>query len=262
MRGVKTDAVHYTTTGSVATLTMAQPETRNALTPELLAGLDAGLRRAESDPSVRAVVLTHNGPVFCAGADLRSGRAPTAGAGGAGGAGLPALLAALQDSPLPVVARLAGSCYGGGVGLAAAADLSVAADDIRLGFTEVRLGVAPAMVSVVCLPKLRRGEALELFLTGERITAARAVEVGLLTRAVPAEQLDVAVAALLTSLVAGGPRALAAAKRLIHHPPGRDRADAFAETATLSAELFDSEEAAEGRAAFRAGRPPSWAAGS
>ena len=258
---METDAVRYAATGGVATLTMAQPETRNALTPELLAGLDGGLRRAERDPSVRAVVLTHDGPVFCAGADLRSGRAPTAGAGGAGGADLPAVLAALQDSPLPVLARLAGSCYGGGVGLAAAADLSVAADDIRLGFTEVRLGVAPAVVSVVCLPKLRRGDALELFLTGERITAARAVEAGLLTRAVPAAELDVAVAALLASLVAGGPRALATAKRLVYDPPGRDRAEAFAETATLSAELFGSEEAAEGRAAFRARRPPSWAAG-
>ncbi|MHB8506649.1 MAG: enoyl-CoA hydratase/isomerase family protein [Acidimicrobiales bacterium] len=257
---VEADAVRYASAGGVVTLTMAQPETRNALTPELLAGLAGGLARAEADPAVRAVVLTHDGPVFCAGADLRSGRAPTAAGGGAGAADLPAVLAAIQDSPLPVVARLAGSCYGGGVGLAAAADLSVAADDVRLGFTEVRLGVAPAVVSVVCLPKLRRGDALELFLTGERITAARAVDAGLLTRAVPAADLDEAVTAIVKSLVAGGPRALAAAKRLVYAAPARDRTTALAETAALSAELFESEEAAEGRAAFREKRPPAWAA--
>lgn len=245
------EAVRHERAGEVITLTMAQPETRNALTPELLAGLRAGLARAEADRTVRAVVLTHDGPVFCAGADLK---------GGAGPGDLPALLAAIQDSPLPVVARITGGCFGGGVGLAAACDLSVAAEHVRLGFTEVRLGVAPAVISVVCLPKMRRGDALELFLTGERITAARAAEVGLLTLAAPAEDLDAEVTRLVAAVVSGGPRAVAAAKRLVYEVPEWGRTRAFEETATLSRDLFAGEEADEGRAAFREKRPPSWPA--
>ena len=267
-------AVRYEPAAGVATLTMAQVETRNALTPELMAGIVGGLDRARADPSVRVVVLTHDGPVFCAGADLRHGRAP-AGAPGAGGsadrgsgaggpgaggvADLPAVLAAIQDSPLPVVARIAGPCLGGGLGLAAACDLSIAGEDVRLGFTEVRLGVAPAIISVVCLPKLRRGDALHLMLTGERVPAGRAAELGLITRAVPPDELDAAVTGVVAQLQAGGPRALAATKALVlgRLPAARDAA--FVEMAELSAALFAGEEAAEGRAAFREKRPPSWA---
>lgn len=258
-------AVRYGTAAGVATLTMAQVETRNALTPELMAGIVEGLGRAARDPSVRAVVLTHDGPVFCAGADLRQGRAPVGASGGAGGPGggwadLPAVLAAIQDSPLPVVARIAGPCLGGGLGLAAACDLSIAAEDVRLGFTEVRLGVAPAIISVVCLPKLRRGDALELMLTGERVPAGRAAELGLITRAVPAAELDTAVAEVVAQLRAGGPRALAATKALVlgRLPAARD--DAFAAMAELSGGLFAGEEAAEGRAAFEEKRPAAWTA--
>jgi Enoyl-CoA hydratase/carnithine racemase len=119
-----------------------------------------------------------------------------------------------------VVARIAGHCVAGGIGLAAACDLSIADGAARFGFTEVRIGVAPAIISVVCLPKLRRADALELFLSGERITAARAAEVGLITRAVPAADLDAEVAAVVARLLAGGPSALAAAKRLVYTIPG------------------------------------------
>ena len=262
-------AVRYTSQSGVATLTMAQVATRNALTEELLVGLLAGLERASSDASVRVVVLSHDGPVFCAGADLRQGRAPVGpGADGLPGstsssqsrrADLPAVLVAIQDIPLPVVARIAGPCLGGGLGLAAACDLSVAGEDVLLGFSEVRLGVAPAIISVVCLPKLRRGDALQLMLTGERIGASRAAELGLISRAVPTEQLDDAVAQVVDQLKAGGPRALAATKALVL---GRERAArdaALSEMSALSAALFAGMEAAEGRAAFEQRRPPSWA---
>jgi methylglutaconyl-CoA hydratase len=119
--------------------------------------------------------------------------------------------------------------------------------------------VAPAIISVVCLPKLRRADALELFLTGERIPAARAAEVGLITSVVPAGELDTGVSALVAKLVAGGPAALAAAKRLVFEVPALDRQAAFEKTTALSQTLFASTEAAEGMAAFRAKRPPSWA---
>jgi methylglutaconyl-CoA hydratase len=246
--------MRYEVAGGVATLTMDQPHNRNALTPALLNGLGDGLEAGLADPSVRVIVLTNTGPAFSAGADLSGGAlAETPRFDLAG------VLAAIQDSPRPVVARVAGHCLGGGVGLAAACDLSVASDDVRFGFTEVRLGVAPAIISVVCLPKLRRADALELFLTGERIPASRAAEVGLITSAVPANELDAHVGAVVAKLMAAGPAALAAAKRLVFEVPALDRQAAFEQTTALSQALFASAEAAEGMAAFREKRQPAWA---
>ena len=247
-------AVRYSVAGAVATLTMDQPRNRNALTPALLDGLSGGLAAALADGAVRVIVLRHTGPAFCAGADLSAGRGTAAPR-----TSLADVLAGLQDAPKPVVARIAGHCVAGGIGLAAACDISIAADTARFGFTEVRVGVAPAIISVVCLPKLRRADALELFLGGERISAARAAEAGLITAAVPPQELDAEVAATAGKLLAGGPAALAAAKRLVYDVPGMERGAAFARTAELSQELFASAEAAEGMAAFREKRPPSWA---
>jgi methylglutaconyl-CoA hydratase len=278
------EAVRYEVAGRVATLTMDQPQNRNALTPALLNGLADGLAAAVADPAVRVIVLTNTGPAFCAGADLSgAGSAVVAPSGGgsavvapsgggsavvapSGGgsavvaprAGLTDVLAAIQDSPKPVLARIGGHCMGGGVGLAAACDISLASDTARFGFTEVRVGVAPAIISVVCLPRLRRGDALELFLSGERFSAERAAAVGLITRAVPAAALDAEVAAMTDKLLTGGPAALAAAKRLVYTVPGMTRAEAFSWAGELSGALFASDEAAEGMAAFREKRPPSW----
>ncbi|MGH9060050.1 MAG: enoyl-CoA hydratase/isomerase family protein, partial [Acidimicrobiales bacterium] len=197
-----------TVAAGVATFVLAHPENRNALTPQLLNELGDALAAVAADDAVRVVVLTNEGPAFCAGADL-SGRTREEKAR----YGLTDVFAAMLDSPKPVIGRIAGHCMGGGVGLAAACDLSIAADDVRIGFTEVRIGVAPAIISVVCLPKLRRADALELFLTGERIPAGRAAEVGLLTRAVPRHELDAAVDAVVGQILAGAPGALAASKR-------------------------------------------------
>jgi methylglutaconyl-CoA hydratase len=261
---VSDEAVRYTVTEAVATLTMDQPHNRNALTPALMSGLAQGLEAALADEAVGVIVLTNTGPAFCAGADL-SGAGPAgpgAGAGKRRGArrdGLADLLAAIQDSAKPVVARIAGHCVAGGIGLAAACDISLAGDAARFGFTEVRIGVAPAIISVVCLPKLRRADALELFLSGERFSAGRAADVGLITRAVPAADLDAEVAAVVARLLAGGPSALAAAKRLVYTIPGMDREAAFTRTTEVSQALFASAEAAEGMAAFREKRLPSWA---
>jgi methylglutaconyl-CoA hydratase len=256
-------SVRYAVTEAVATLTMDQPHNRNALTPALMAGLSEGLEKALADEAVGVVVLTNSGPAFCAGADLSGGSpAGPVGSKRRGGArrdGLADLLAAIQDSTKPVVARIAGHCVAGGIGLAAACDISIADDAAKFGFTEVRIGVAPAIISVVCLPKLRRADALELFLSGERISAARAAEVGLITRAVPAAGLDAEVVAVVAKLLAGGPSALAAAKRLVYTIPGMDREAAFTRTTEVSQALFASAEAAEGMAAFREKRLPSWA---
>jgi methylglutaconyl-CoA hydratase len=249
-------AVRYETAGVVATLTMDQPHNRNALTPALINGLGDGLATADADPGVRVMVLTNTGPAFCAGADLPGGSG--SGAGESPRFRLADILASMQDSPKPIVGRIAGHCLGGGVGLAAACDLSIAAAETRFGFTEVRLGVAPAIISVVCLPKLRRNDALELFLTGERISAGRAAEVGLITAAVPAGGLDAAVGELVTKVISGGPEALAAAKRLVFEVPALPRDEGFDQTTAISDALFTSAEAAEGIAAFREKRLPAW----
>jgi methylglutaconyl-CoA hydratase len=249
-------AVRYGVSGGVATLTMDQPHNRNAMTPALLGGLTDGLAAALADEAVGAIVLTHTGPAFCAGADLSSTPKPRS---RRKEPGLADVLEDIQDAPKPVVARIAGHCVGGGVGLAAACDISIAESAARFAFTEVRVGVAPAIISVVCLPKIRRADALELFLSGERISATRAAEVGLITRAVPAADLDAEVATVVGRLLAGGPSALAAAKRLVYTIPGMERKAAFARTTELSQSLFASAEAAEGMAAFREKRLPSWA---
>lgn len=235
----------------VATITLADPENRNALSLALVTSLGEHLAATLADPAVRVVVLTNEGNTFCAGADLKATPGSQTG-------GVVPVFEAILDSPKPVIGRIAGHCMGGGVGLAAACDISVIADEAKVGFTEVRIGVAPAMISVICLPKMRRADALELFLSGERITAARAVEVGLFNHAVRAGELDAAVDDIVTKVVAGGPNALAASKRLVRQVPEMGRKDAFASTAELSAALFASEEAQQGMAAFREKRPAPW----
>jgi methylglutaconyl-CoA hydratase len=243
-------AVRSEREGPVVTITLARPEKRNALSAEMLDELAVGLRAALDDPAARVVVLTNDGPVFCAGADLTSDARPAH--------PLEETLAAMLDAPKPIVGRIAGHCLGGGVGLAAACDISVVASGSRFGFTEVRIGVAPAIISVVCLPKLRRADALELFLSGEQVPAARAAEVGLVNRAVPEVELDAEVGNVVASLLAGAPGALEAAKALVRDIPAMSRDDAFVWAAELSARLFAGAEAAAGMAAFRERRRAPW----
>jgi methylglutaconyl-CoA hydratase len=244
--------VRYELIRGVAVLTLADTENKNAINARLLNALGDALSQAAADETVRVVLLTHDGPVFCAGADLQRGGLEPA------RFTFPGVLRLMQDTPKPVVAVLRGPAMGGGVGLAAAADISYATTDVRLGFTEVRLGVAPAIISVVCLPKLRPADAAELFMRGNKIDAVRAVEVGLLNAAVPAAELDEAVKSLIDDLLAGGPEGLTAAKQLLRHVPQVERDAAFAWTELLSARLFASDEAQEGIAAFRERRVAAW----
>lgn len=244
-------ATTYDARDGVGTITLSEPDNRNALSVTLVESLSEHLAEAVADDAVRAVVLTNAGNTFCAGADLKA-------APGSQTAGIVPVFEAILDCSKPVVGRIAGHCMGGGVGLAAACDISVIADDALVGFTEVRIGAAPAMISVICLPKMRRADALELFLSGERIPATRAVEVGLMNRVVPRDALDEAVDDITGKLVLGGPEALAASKRLIRTVPELDRDSAFAMTQELSAALFASREAVEGIAAFRDKRPAPW----
>jgi methylglutaconyl-CoA hydratase len=240
----------------VMTATLADQQNRNALGAALVQQLRDALATANADPGIRALVVTNEGSTFCAGANLKERSDASGRSSGSGG--FEELLQEIQSSPTPVVGRIAGHVMGGGNGLAAALDISIAADDVKFGFTEVRLGVAPAIISVVCLPKLRRGDALETFLRGNRFSAARAAELGLINRAVPAAELDAAVGEVLDDLRKGGPRAQGFAKRLVYEVPTLAPKEAFRRTAALSAELFAGDEAREGMAAFLGKRAPEW----
>jgi methylglutaconyl-CoA hydratase len=203
------------------------------------------------------IVLTHTGPVFCSGMDLRESRGAAAGAQGVHE--FPRILRTIRMSPTPVVARVAGPARAGGVGLIAACDLAVAAEGATFAFTEVRIGVVPAIIAVTVLPRLLPHAARELFLTGETFDATRAAAVGLINAAVPADRLDAEVARYVSLLRLGAPGALAATKELLQRPPDGDLDAAFAAMQELSARHFASAEGQEGMAAFAEKRPPSWA---
>ena len=242
--------------GGVLTVTLADGENRNALSAALVGELVTALDAADADPAVRVVVLTNTGRVFCAGADLAERSSD----------GRPKVKVDTADlfsrfgrSPKVYVGRIAGHCVAGGMGLAAAMDLSVAIDDAKFGFMEVRRGVAPAMISVLCLAKMRPADAAEAMLLGNRMTGADAARMGLVNRAVPADELDDVVGGFVADLLAGGPDALAATKQLLVRVPGMSIKEAFAWTAELSAELFRSDEAQEGMRAFLEKRSPDWA---
>jgi methylglutaconyl-CoA hydratase len=251
------ELVRTATDAGVTTLTLDSPANRNALSTPLIRELLDGLTAALTDPAVRAVILTHTGPAFCSGADLKettearaNGRIPAELVGD--------LLAAIWEFPKPVLARIAGPARAGGLGLIAAADIAICTQDATFAFSEVRLGVIPAVISATVLPRLAPRAAAELYLTGEVFDGVRAAQVGLVTAAVPAADLDETVARYRRALVLGGPLALAGTKQLLRRTPGENiRAD-LAELAMRSAGYFRSDEGREGVAAFREKRAASW----
>jgi methylglutaconyl-CoA hydratase len=246
-------------TGGVATITLNRPDARNMLTAAGMDQLREHLVAAGDDPAVRVIVLTGTGNTFCAGADLRGAAAADASSfTGSGPAALVAVLEAILDNAKPVIARVQGHVAGGGNGLVAVCDLSVAAESAKFAFSEVRLGLAPAVISVVCLTRMHRADACELLLTGDRVPAARMVAAGMVNKVVPDEELDTAVAGWVTALQAGGPLAVTATKVLLRDVPALSRVDGFAYTSRLSAQLFSSPEAAAGMKAFLERQPAPW----
>ena len=253
-----TTVTRYELRQSAAWITLDSPENRNALSAPLVAELGAHLQTAAADPAVRAIVLTGNGPAFCAGADLKNrGDAVTPGGGGKNP--FVEILRAMWDGPKPVIVAANGHAFGGGVGLIAAADIALAVDSAVLSFSEVRVGVIPAMISVVVLPKLGVHQAMRLFLTGARFTAAEAAGYGLVHRVVAPADLASAVQAEVDAIALGGPNAVAEAKRLIRTVSRVSMDEGFAYAEAKIAELFASPEAAEGMMAFATKRKPSWA---
>lgn len=246
--------------GGVFTVTLADPERRNVLSRQLSTEFVAALERAENDSAVRVVVVTNDGHVFCAGADLseRSSGDDRESGDAAGPVDPVQIFQRITDSSKPFVGRIAGHAVAGGMGLAAAMDLSVAVESAKFGFTEVRIGVAPAIISVVCLPKMRRADASAAFLRGRRFLASEAARIGIINEAVPADELDGAVDEMVADLLEGSPQGLAAAKDLMRRVPVMGTDEAFSWTAGLSADLFASDEAQEGMTAYLKKQPPPW----
>ena len=248
------------TDAGVATITLDRPDAKNRLDAESMALLLEHLRSTAESPIVRVVVLTGSGTTFCSGADLAGAVAATSGGFASGGtSGLVDVLVAMLDHPKPIIGRVQGHVAGGGNGLVAACDLAVASADARFAFSEVRVGVAPAIISVVCLQVMHRRDAQELLLTGERVSAQRVHAAGLVTQVVESEGLDAAVAAYVERIRLGGPEAVARTKELLRRVPAMTREEAFAWTAEVSGGLFTSSEAREGMTAFLEKRKPEWA---
>ncbi len=219
----------------------------------MISSLLTAISAAVSDEATRVIVLSHTGPAFCAGADLKETvagfRSKQVPAGRMG-----EVLAALWESPKPVIARVGGAARAGGLGIVAAADIAVCADDVTFAFTEVRIGVIPAVISATVLPRLAPRAAAELFLTGDTFDARRAVEVGLVTAAVPASALDERVDAYAQALLRGAPGALAGTKELLRSPI-REQLAALTE---LSVQYFTSDEGREGITALLEKRQATW----
>ena len=251
------EATEFEITDGAAWIRLNRPEARNALSAALINEVYHLLQAANDNPDVRCIVITGKGPAFCAGADLKNPPGQVVD-GQSRAIAYPDVLSSIMDSPKPVIAAINGAAFAGGLGLVGAADIVVTVEDVQFSFSEVRIGVIPAVISVVCLPKLGTHHGMKLFLTGERFTGAQAVEMGFAHRAVPADDLADAVQEEIDAINLGGPIAVQEAKKLVRRVSQLSIDEGFAETGPWSRSLFESEEGQEGMAAFREKRKPDW----
>jgi enoyl-CoA hydratase/methylglutaconyl-CoA hydratase len=242
-----TELVHLTTDDGVATLTLDSPHNRNALSRQLVTELFGHLETADADESVKVVLIRAEGKVFCSGADLSEASADGM---EEGAKGMVAMQRRIVSMGKPVVTRLHGAVRAGGIGMVAASDIAISADNATYALTEVKLGLAPAVISLTVLPRLTSRAAALTCLTGDVFDGAQAAEMGLVTRAVPEAELDDAVQAVVGSLLTGAPQGLRETKALLARDL-LDRIDARGDdVAALSARLFGSDEAREAMLAF------------
>ncbi|MEU1089491.1 enoyl-CoA hydratase family protein [Streptomyces sp. NPDC005576] len=232
----------------IATLTLDAPARRNALSAELVGELAAALDACAADRTVRAVVLTHTGTTFCAGADLKSPADPRE---------FVALLRKIVELPKPVVGRVTGHVRAGGLGLLGACDIAVAGPGASFALTESRLGLAPAVISLTLLPRLERSAAARYFLTGERFDAAEAARISLITLATE-DEVDKALEPVLDGLRKASPQGLMASKQLVTATVLESFDQHAEDLVALSTALFASDDAREGMTAFLERRDPAW----
>lgn len=246
-------------TGGVFTITLDSPGNRNALSTVVRSQLLAALDVASASDTARVVVLSHTGPAFCSGLDLRENA--TATVDSAGVREVPRILQRIAHCAKPVIARVGGAARAGGLGLVAAADIAVAASTARFAFSEVRIGLVPAVISVPVLRRVSPAVARELMLTGGIFDAARALQIHLVNAVAPPDELDDRVAAFAAELLQCGPGALEGTKRMLlaTHDDSDERYDALL---AMSADQLASAEGKEGGQAFLDKRLPSWASGA
>ena len=246
----------------IALIWLNRPDMRNALNDTMIAELNDAIGCAIDDDDVRAIVLAGRGKAFCAGADLgwmRKGGQMESEAAKKDTGGLATVLRMIYESPKPVVARVHGPAYAGGMGLVAACDIAIASTDAKFCLSEVKLGLIPAMISPYVIKALGEPRARRYFLTAEVMDAAEAYRIGFVHDIAPPDELDGEVNMILGHLVQGGPLALAHTKQLIRDVSGRVIDDALtAETAARIAAVRASEEGQEGLASFFEKRKPRW----
>ena len=250
--------------GSVARLWLNRAEQHNALSPELGAEMAEQLHALAHEDAVRVVVLGGHGPSFCAGADIAVMKASTNMTfeeNLAEAERLARMFAALSDFPKPIVGRIHGNVFGGGVGLVCGCDIAVASDDSRFGLTEVRLGILPAVISPYVLRRLGDSAAREIMLTGERFDAEVALRLGLVHHVVPAAGLDAKVDERVQELLKGAPAAQRRIKTLLELWADSPWEEYRAALPRTLAEIRSGEEARDGLSAFFEKRKPRWTSG-
>ncbi len=249
--------------GPFAHVTLTRPQVRNAFNAALIDELRQAfeLLSTEAPDTLRGVVLAGDGPTFCAGADvewMRSAIGLSLEENERGAAAMQAMFTALNACPVPVIARVQGAALGGGMGLCAVSDIVVAADDATFGFTETKLGIIPAVISMFVIPKIGESHARALFATGQRFGAEHAMRIGLVHEVVHEAALDARVDELITELRSAGPTAARAAKALVRELPTLGVSDAMRVTVRRIAEQRTSAEGQEGLTAFLEKRSPMW----
>lgn len=246
-------------TRRVARITIARPEVKNAFNAELIAALSAAVDAVP--PDARCVILASEGDAFCAGADLAwmgSMADYTVEENRADSGALADMYAKLDALPMPIIARIQGAAIGGGAGLVALADIAVAVEEAVFAFTEVRLGILPAVISPYVVRKVGQSFATAAFTTGIRFDSHRAFATGLIHSVVDARQLDLEIDRFVEAIIAGGPQAVNAAKRLVREVAGRTPADVRDLTVQRIAEARVSAEGQDGMRAYLEKRAPSW----
>jgi len=251
--------ISYNVSDAVATVTIDDPERRNPLSLESMDELTAAVREAGVDDAVRVIVLTGaGGRAFSAGGDLSGGFVDSPLPDHQSRGVLADLFRAMHSNPKPIIGRINGVALGGGFGVAAACDITIAASNAKFGTPEIDLGLWPMMISTVLLPFVPRKQLLEMMLVGRIIDAAEAYEFGIVTRVVPADQLDSAVAEIAEQLRSKSPAALALGKSSFYAMQGMDFDTALDHLHIGLTAVSFTEDAAEGVQAFLEKRPPEW----
>lgn len=254
--------IQITAEGHVATVVLNRPEVRNAFNETTIAEITQAFCALGGDPGIRAIVLAANGPAFCAGADLnwmQKMAGYTHEENRADAMQLAEMLRTIYVCPKPVVAKIQGDCYAGGMGLVAACDIAVAAETANFCLSEARIGLIPATIAPYVIGAMGRNAARRYFLTAERFSAEEAHRIGLVHVVVPMDELDTAVGGIVNALTANSPNAVKEAKRLVRDVAGMPLSDALiADTAERIADIRVSDEGQEGLRSFLEKRKPSW----